>query len=143
MLKLTIEKTDIAGLKVMVFPLIWAFPLVFMGLLPWLFARSPHWGLSYWWPALLSTILLSLYVVYPKGLYHPCRLWLAISGVIGWFNTRVILALAYYGLIMPIGFLMRNLGKLQYQSGKNKHKQHSFWIKRQDNNAKQNMKDPF
>jgi hypothetical protein len=138
-----LKKTDIEAFKEMSRILILAFPIVFMVILPWLFGRTPHWGVSYWWPLLLSIGLLGLYLIYPLGLYYPCRLWLAISSILGWFNTRVILGIAYYGLIMPIGWLLRRLGKLQYDTGLKRSKQNSFWIKRQDINDKQRMKDPF
>lgn len=141
-MKLVIDKTDIETLKEISLTLIWAFPVVFMVLLPWIFERTPHWGISYWWPLLLSGLLAILYLINPKALYYPCRLWLTIAALIGWFNTRVVLGLAFYGLIFPIGVVLRCLGKLQYQSVKNR-QQSSFWIKRQDNNEKQNMKDPF
>jgi hypothetical protein len=131
-----VSKTDIGALKAFARTMIWAFPLVFMGLLPWFFEQSIHW-----WPAVISAVLLVLYFVYPTGIYYPYRIWMAIAGVLGWINTRIILAVAFYLLIFPIGLLMRSLGKLQYQT--KIEKTDSFWIKREQKLTKDNLKEPF
>lgn len=130
-------KNDIQELKSFARTMIWAFPLVFMGLLPWLFNHSIHW-----WPAVVSLALLLLHLVYPHGIYYPYRLWMAIASVLGWINTRIVLGFAFYGLIFPIGLLMRSLGKLQYQD-KVSPEQSSFYIQRNTQLNKDNLKDPF
>jgi hypothetical protein len=131
-----VSKTEVGALKAFARTMIWAFPAVFMGLLPWLFEQSIHW-----WPAVISGVLLVLYFVYPSGIYYPYRVWMAIAGVLGWINTRIILGLAFYLLIFPIGLLMRSIGKLQYQTKMNE--TDSFWIKREQKLTKENLKDPF
>jgi hypothetical protein len=34
-----------------------------------------------------------------------------LGGILGWINTRIILAIGFYGLFMPIGIIMRMMGK--------------------------------
>lgn len=132
-----LDKNDIAGLKSFALTMIWAFPLVFMGVLPWLF----EFAIPYW-PAGVSLVLLVLYAVFPLGIYWPYRVWMMIAGVLGWINTRIILGLAFFLLILPIGLLLRMFGKLQYQAKKVKN-QSSFWIKNDQPRTKDKLKEPF
>lgn len=132
-----VTKRDTEELKAFARTMIWAFPLVFMGLLPWIFSHAIHW-----WPAAVSGVLLVLHFVYPQGIYYPYRVWMAIAGVLGWINTRLILGFAFYVLIFPIGLLMRSLGKLQYQD-KVRGERSSFYIPRTSELNKDNLKDPF
>ena len=53
-----VSKNDTEELKAFARTMIWAFPAVFMGLLPWLFNGAIHW-----WPAVISAVLLVLYFV--------------------------------------------------------------------------------
>lgn len=132
-----LDKNDIEGLKSFALTMIWAFPLVFMGVLPRLF----EFAIPYW-PAGVSLVLLVLYAVFPLGIYWPYRVWMMIAGVLGWINTRIILGLAFFLLILPIGLLLRMFGKLQYQAKKVKN-QSSFWIKNDQPRTKDKLKEPF
>lgn len=132
-----VAKNDILELKRFGLTMMWVFPLVFMGLLPWLFER----GLP-WWPLVLSGLLATLYLAYPKGLYYPYRIWMAIALVLGWINTRIILGFAFFGLILPIGLLLRLFGKLQYKN-KPLPNQNSFYIQRLDKKTRKNLEEPF
>lgn len=114
------------------------FPIVFTLLLPWLFNH----GLAYW-PFAVSTVLMSLYVIYPKGIYYPYYVWMIIASVLGWFNTRLILGLVFYIVITPIGLIMKTLGKLQYKKQVNNQ---SNWVKQIHTDArkdKKRLEEPF
>ena len=50
-------------------------------------------------------------LVWPRGLKLVYTPWMALAEKIGWFNTRLILFLIFYGVVLPIGLLMRLLGK--------------------------------
>ena len=133
------QQSQIAELKRFALTMMWVFPAIFMGVLPWLFS-----GTIPWWPAVLSLVLALLYLVYPKWLYYPYRVWMAIASVIGWINTKLVLGLAFYGLILPIGLILRLFNKLQYkahaaQSGGAE----SFYIIVKDNTTKENLEEPF
>ena len=36
---------------------------------------------------------------------------MALGEALGWINTRIILGLVYYGLVTPMGVMMRLLGR--------------------------------
>lgn len=139
MLKL-LDKNDHENLRAFSITMMWVFPVVFMLMLPYLFDHSVPW-----WPALLSGALAVMYLIFPSGLYYPYRIWMFIALILGWINTRIILGIAFYGLILPIGLLLRIFGKLQY-SAKTKDKlkdQTTFWIASDTSKNKSNLKDPF
>ena len=111
-----------------------AVALLFGLLLPWVFnVQLPLW------PWYIAGALLILALVSPKLLYWPSRLWLMLAAAIGWFNTRLILAVVFYLLVTPLGIVLRILGKLDYKATRSGH---SFWHDagpERDND----MKDPF
>jgi hypothetical protein len=140
MLKIA-KEDDVPALKEFARTMIWALPLVFMLILPWWFSAA-----VYWWPVVVSAVLIVFYFVYPAALYYPYRLWMAIASVLGWVNTRIILGLAFYSLIVPTGLVMRSLGKLQYKTGLPPLKEEasvSYWIKNKQKVDKNNLEKPF
>lgn len=129
------DKTDVRALRSFALTMSIAFPAVFMALLPYIFDGSiPYW------PAVISVVLMSLYVLLPKALYYPYLCWMYFASVIGFLNTRLILALAYYVLIVPIGLFMQWRKGLQYKTESN---QTSAWVKRSHSPQKNNLKEPF
>jgi hypothetical protein len=62
------------------------------------------------WALALAAPLLLLACVAPAVLRPIHRWWMAIGGVLGWVNTRVILTIVYYVLIVPIGAIRRMRG---------------------------------
>ena len=64
-----------------------------------------------WWSMIVAAMLLVPAVVYPQALARVYKLWMALGHVLGWVNTRVILGLIFYGMVTPIGFIRRWLGK--------------------------------
>ena len=115
----------------------WAIPSLFMFLLPWIFDRS----ISYW-PIVVSAVLLVFYFFYPKGIYPIYRVWMFVAGIIGWINTRIILAFVFYVIIFPIGILLRVFGKLQYKS-KEDESDSSYWKTRELELKKDDLERPF
>lgn len=75
-------------------------------LLPWLFGR----GLPLW-PWIVFGILAAWALLLPTTLKPVYRGWMAIGLVLGFINTRIILGIMYYVMFVPIGLIMRLLGK--------------------------------
>lgn len=75
-------------------------------LLPWLFGRPwPTWP----W---IVTVLFAV----PAGLAPPVlapvhRAWMVVGAVLGWINTRILLAAVFYLVVLPVGFVMRLVGR--------------------------------
>lgn len=73
--------------------------------LPWLFGFDFH--LSPW---TVGGTLALWGLVAPSTLPPLYRAWMKFGMAIGWFNSRVILGLMFYVVILPAGLIMRLAG---------------------------------
>jgi hypothetical protein len=62
-------------------------------------------------PLLVGAALAALAAVAPRTLKPAFRMWMALGAVLGWINTRVILAFAFYVIFTPLGLVLRLCGK--------------------------------
>ena len=69
-------------------------------------------SLSLWprWPWAVGGIVMAWAVIHPASLHLLQRPWMVFADVAGWINTRIIMFLLFYFLILPIGFIMRLFG---------------------------------
>jgi hypothetical protein len=63
------------------------------------------------WALVVAFLLAAAALVVPAVLRPVFRVWMRIGELLGWINTRIILLLVYYGVIVPIGALLRMSGK--------------------------------
>lgn len=59
------------------------------------------------WPFYLGAPLLIAARFKPNALKQLYRVWMKIGAVLGWINTRILLALVYFLILTPIGLIMR------------------------------------
>lgn len=113
----------------------WAFPL-FIGIIaPWIFGKNMQW-----WALWVGVCFLSLAITSPKLLLYPFKAWMFIGGIFGFINTRIILGVTFYGLIFPIGIILKLLGKQQFKKSTT---EQSNYIKRTDKITKAQLENPF
>ena len=74
--------------------------------LPWLFGRA--WAR---WPWIVAVLLALPAGFAPALLATVHRAWTAVGSVLGWINTRILLAAAFYLVVMPVGVVMRLVGR--------------------------------
>ena len=67
---------------------------------------------------------------------------MVIAGILGWINTRLLLGIVFYLLILPIGFVMRTFGKLNYRA-KLQSESSTYWIETPDNLDNNDLERPF
>ena len=72
----------------------WVFDVTVMPMWPWIIAGA------LWLPALLVPAVL-------RPVYTT---WMKIGHAIGWVNTRIILGVLFYVLVLPMGLVMRLFG---------------------------------
>lgn len=63
------------------------------------------------WPWIVGTVLLVWALAAPATLRPVYLVWMTIGQVLGWINTRIIMTIMYYLLIVPVGLLRRMAGK--------------------------------
>lgn len=73
-------------------------PLAFHG-------RSPRI-----WALILALFLSATAFISPLALRPFHRVWMAFGEAMGWLNTRVLLTVLYYCVIVPIGVILRVTG---------------------------------
>lgn len=81
--------------------------LAVIGLWPWLLrGEDPRlWALA------VAALLVVPALVAPGVLKPIYRIWMRIGSVLGWVNTRIILALGFYGVFTPMATAMRLFGR--------------------------------
>lgn len=62
------------------------------------------------WPWVVGASVIAWAVIHPASLFLLHRPWMIFADVAGWLNTRIIMFLLFYFLILPIGFIMRLFG---------------------------------
>jgi hypothetical protein len=84
---------------------------IFWGLLPWLGDRPrPPW------PLVAGAVLGAAALAWPVAIYPVYRLLLPVARVVGVVNTWVLLGAVFFGMLLPIGWVLRLLGRLQYET---------------------------
>ncbi|MFO0773258.1 MAG: SxtJ family membrane protein [Nitrospiraceae bacterium] len=63
------------------------------------------------WAMGLGIVSSLLGLVAPTTLHQPYKGWMFVGHILGWINTRIILGVLYYGLVVPMGLVMRLMGK--------------------------------
>ena len=85
--------------------------LIFWGLLPWLGDRPrPAW------PLVTGGVLALAAIAWPVAIYPVYRLLLPVAKVVGVINTWLLLGAVFFGMLLPIGWVLRLLGRLQYET---------------------------
>ena len=85
--------------------------LIFWGLLPWIWGHArPAW------PLVAGAVVVAAALAWPVAIYPVYRLLLPVARVLGVINTWLLLGAAFFGILLPVGWLLRRLGRLQYQT---------------------------
>lgn len=63
------------------------------------------------WPWLVGSVLVAWALAAPTSLKPVYRVWMTIGQVLGFINTRIIMAVMFYLIIVPVGLLRRISGK--------------------------------
>ena len=78
------------------------FPLIIGFLIPFIFGHGFRlWTLFIGIPSLIISIIL------PRFLFYPYKFWMLIGKVLGWINSRLILGLIFYLVLIPISIIMK------------------------------------
>jgi len=62
------------------------------------------------WALVPGSLLIPLGLVMPMVLRPLFKGWMKIGHVMGWINTRLILGVLFFGLVTPMGMVMRLFG---------------------------------
>lgn len=59
------------------------------------------------WALAIAVTLFTAGLLFPRTLKPVFKVWMTAGEILGWVNTRIILTLLFYGVIVPIGGLLR------------------------------------
>lgn len=76
--------------------------VLFGFVLPWLRDRPLPL-----WPWILAFVLILWALLAPSSLTLIYRPWMKLGALLGWINTRIILGLVFWIIILPLGILLR------------------------------------
>jgi hypothetical protein len=62
------------------------------------------------WAVTLAVVLVLPALVAPRVLAPAYRAWMKLAEVLAWVNTRIVLGVVFYGVVTPIGVVMRLAG---------------------------------
>jgi hypothetical protein len=107
-------------------------------LLPWLRDRPLPW-----WPWGMAAILGLWALVAPGSLNLVYRPWMKVGLILGWINTRIILGIVFWIIILPLGILLRLVKekKVSRMIGGFEASSATYW--NLCSNHKTNMEKPF
>jgi hypothetical protein len=112
--------------------------LLFGLALPWLRDRPLPW-----WPWGLAAVLAAWALVAPGSLIYVYRPWMKLGLIFGWINTRIILGLVFWMIILPLGILLRAVKekKVASMTGSFEPSARTYW--KMCPNHHTNMEKPF
>jgi len=62
------------------------------------------------WPWLIAIISVGWALINPASLHLLHRPWMAFAELAAWINTRIIMLILFYFVILPFGLVMRLIG---------------------------------
>ena len=120
------------------FGLVMAVALALLSLLNWW-----HDGHSWQWTGGIAGLFLLLAFFYPAALKPLNWLWLKFGLLLHKVLNPIVMALIFFGAVLPTGLIMRALGKDLLRL-KREPDANSYWIERQPPGpAPESMKDQF
>ena len=109
---------------------------IFGLLFPWLAeAKLPVW------PWIIGAVFIAWALIAPASIKHLYKVWMTIAMFIGSIINRIVLSIAFFGVLLPIGLIMRLTGKTPIQSDLDKDAESYRVISVLD--KKEKMEKPF
>ncbi len=93
------------------------------------------------WPWYIASVLVVLALFAPMALKYPYQIWMKFGQVMNWINTRIILGILFYGIFLPVGFLLKLLGKDPMH--RKLDKKLSSYRKLNEHDSKTNLEQPY
>lgn len=106
------------------------------------FWRTGQTGLTEKMTLSFGAVLIVLGGIAPRALRPIYQVWMRLGHLLGWINTRVILAVLFFFVVTPIGLALRLLGKKPFATGFQL-KRESYWSARPDEQKSHSMKNQY
>ena len=77
-------------------------PIIIGWLIPTLFGHAPRT-----WTLVIGIPILIISIFYPRILKLPYKIWIKIGIILGWINSKIILGIVYFVILIPISLVMK------------------------------------
>ena len=77
----------------------------------------------------LGSIIVAVGLLWPAGALAFHSGWMRLAAVLGWVNSRILLGIMLYGIMTPMGRLMRLFGRDPLD--RHGPKRETYWIRRE------------
>lgn len=107
-----LQPTDTRELRYFGLGLAALIALLFGVIGPWSFDR-----ILPLWPFVAGGAIALAAALLPRAIYPLHLAWMPLGRVLGWLNTRLVLGIVYFLILLPFGLFARWAGKLHYRTG--------------------------
>ena len=77
-------------------------PLIIGWLIPSLSGHEPRI-----WALYIGILTLILSILFPNILKLPYEIWIRIGLILGWINSKIILGMVFFVILIPISIIMK------------------------------------
>jgi hypothetical protein len=96
---------------------------------------------KYWFVAAIGILMVTLLI--PSLLKPLAWGWFGLSRLLGWFTSRIVLLVIFWGLVTPIGLIRRAFGKDPLRLHLFKKGDNSAFVVRNHEFSASDLKYPF
>ena len=107
-----LDRSDSKGLRWFALGLAALLVVVFWGLGPWIAERPRPL-----WPLVAGWVLVTMAWIWPPSVWPVHRALVPVARLLGIVNTWLLLGLVFFGMLLPAGWVLRRMGRLQYRTG--------------------------
>jgi len=107
-----LERTDTKALRYFALGLAALLVVIFWWLGPWLTDRPRPL-----WPLVTAWVIVMLAWIWPPSVWPIHRALLPVARALATVNTWLLLGGVFFAMLLPAGWVLRRLGRLQYRTG--------------------------
>jgi hypothetical protein len=104
---------------------------VFCLLAFWMFLKN-HFPLVLTIFGIVGMLLMVMGLIFPKALKEIYKVWMGMAFAIGWVVSRILLAILFFLVITPIGFIA-HLFRNEFMDIKMNRVRDTYWVRRNKN----------
>ena len=104
---------------------------VFCLLALWMFLKN-HFPVALTILGIVGVLLMVMGLTVPKALKEIYKAWMGMAFAIGWVVSRILLAILFFLVITPIGFIAHLFGN-EFLDIKKDRARDTYWVRRNNN----------
>ena len=103
---------------------------VFCLLALWMFLKN-HFPLALTILGIVGVLLMVMGLTVPNALKEIYKVWMGMAFAIGWVVSRILLAILFFLVLTPIGFIAHLFGK-EFMDIRTNRASDTYWVRRNE-----------